>query len=237
MRALLTPARRRGVELLDDPATPEADRLRAMADLVRSNALFGGSRATRRALRDVLPLGRALTLLDVGTGHADIPRHLRDDARRCDTTLTLIGVDLSVPLLHSARAVVDAAVCADAARLPLDDGSVDVVACSQLLHHFDDAGARALLSELHRVSRGWVLVSDLRRSWLAAGGFWLGATAFGFHYITRHDGVVSVMRGFTPDELRRLVLESTGSVPLVRREAFWRVTALWDKRNKSAVAA
>jgi SAM-dependent methyltransferase len=237
MHALLTPARRRGVEFLDDPSTPDADRQLAMADLMRSNTLFGGTRAARRALRNVLAVERHVTLLDVGTGHADIPRHLREEARQCDTSLTLIGLDVSVSLLHSARTVVDAVVCADAARLPLDDDSVDVAACSQLLHHFDETGARALIAELHRVSRGWVLISDLRRSWLAAGGYWLGATALRFHEITRHDGVVSVMRGFTADELRHLIVDSTGAVPTMRREAFWRVTALWRTREPVATAA
>jgi len=237
VRALLTPNRRRGVEFLDDPSTPEAARHRAMADLVRSNTLFGGARAARRALRPVLTGQREVTLLDVGCGHADIPRHLREDARRCDTSLTLIGVDVSAPLLRAARTTLDAAVCADATRLPLDDDSVDVAACSQLLHHFDDGGARALIAELHRVSRGWVLISDLRRSWLAAGGFWLGATVLRFHHITRHDGVVSVMRGFTADELRRLVVEATGAAPAIRHEAFWRVTALWRKRERAVAAA
>ena len=235
MGRTLIPARRRGVELLDDPAMPEGVRHHAMADLVRSNTLFGGARAAERAIAPLLN-GGALTLLDVGTGHADIPRRLRDTARRRGTVLTVVGVDLSPTLLRSARAALDAAVCGDAARLPLRNACVDVVACSQLLHHFDERGARALVAELHRVARRCVVVSDLRRSWLAAAGFWLGATALRFHDVTRHDGVVSVLRGFTGDELRALIADVTRVTPTVRHAPFWRLTAVWNKDAAVAVS-
>src|SRR5206468_3339755 len=58
-----------------------------------------------------------------------------------------------------------------------------------------------LLREMNRVARARVIVSDLRRSWLAAAGLWIVSFPLGFHAVSRHDGVVSVMRGFTPNEL------------------------------------
>ena len=76
MPGWLTPARRRGVELLDDPATADEVRERAMADVARSNALFGGSRAVARALRHALRADRPMLLLDLGTGTADIPARI-----------------------------------------------------------------------------------------------------------------------------------------------------------------
>lgn len=230
MRFSVTPARRRGVEFLDDPSTPPDVRRRAMADVVRSNRLFGGTRAASRALNGVLRrLSRNATLLDVGTGMADLPARFRLDALDFGVTLTTFGVDISEAQLQAVRAALDATLCGDATRLPLRDNSVDVVTCSQMLHHFEAADARVVISELHRVARGWVVISDLRRSWLAAGGFWAAATTLRFHAVTRHDGVVSVLRGFTGDELRQLVRDATGVTPAIRRCAFWRVAAVWSK--------
>ena len=238
MRFSLTPARRRGVEFLDDPATPAAIRDRAMADVARSNRLFGGTRAAATALRKLFAdLPRQATMLDVGTGMADIPLRTRTDARDAGVSIATIGADISLDILRSARPSVDAAVCADATRLPLADASVDVVTCSQLLHHFEADDARAVIAELHRVSRAWVIISDLRRSSLAAGGFWLAATALRFHPVTRHDGVVSVLRGFTPDELENLVRDATGVEPTIRRGVFWRVTAVWRKATRERSVA
>lgn len=209
-----------------------------MEDVVRSNLLFGGTRAVIRVLRDVLRrLPVRATLLDVGTGLADIPARARDEARQFEVELTVVGLDRSEPLARAARARVGCAVCGDAAALPLASDSVDVVTCSQLLHHFEYAGARTVVAELHRVARGWIVISDLRRSWIAAGGFWVAAAALRFHSVTRHDGVVSVLRGFTPGELESIVRDATGVVPAIRRDAFWRISAVWSKADSHRSAA
>jgi SAM-dependent methyltransferase len=226
----LTPARRRGVEILDDPATPRDVRERSMADIARSNALFGGTTSAMHALRHIIPrLQREAVLLDVGTGLGDIPARAHREAASAGVVLTTLGLDVTESLLHTAREGVDAVVTAHALRLPFRDNSIDVVLCSQLLHHFADADAGRLIAELHRVSRGWVLISDLYRSWLAAGGFWLASVALGFHRVTRHDGVTSVLRGFTTAELEQLVSDTVAIRPTVRRSQFWRISATWEK--------
>src|SRR5262249_30176654 len=144
------------------------------------------------------------SLLDVGTGLADIPHHAARALEREGITLTTIAVDEACSLLVSARDRVDHAVCADARRLPFRDHSIDIVACSQLLHHFDFTGAEQLLRELSRVARHAVVVSDLRRSWVAAAGFWVVSFPLRFSPVTRHDGTLSVLKGFTSSELTDL---------------------------------
>jgi ubiquinone/menaquinone biosynthesis C-methylase UbiE len=226
--SVLTPARRRGIEILDDPATPPAARARSMADLPRSNALFGGARIVRRALADVWPaLPRRATLLDVGTGLGDLAAAAKGWARDAGIELTTVGCDISPALLVDAGARLDAATAGDALHLPFGDASVDVVVCSQLLHHFEDADAQRVVAELHRVARHGGVIGELRRSWFAAAGFWSASFALRFDPITRHDGVVSVLRGFTTGELARIVHDATGVTPIVRRGAFWRVSAAW----------
>lgn len=226
------PARRRGVEILDDPATDPALRLRSLGDVARSNALLGGARAVLAELgRHLRGLGPRATLLDVGTGLADIPGKARERARRLGVALTVVGVDAAEPPLHAAARSLDGAACADARRLPFADASVDVVTCSQLLHHFDEAEIPFVLRELDRVACRRVIVSDLRRSWLAACGFWLLSWPLGFHGVTRHDGYVSVLRGFTAAELVRHVLAATGRRAEVRRHFGYRLTATWPTRR------
>ena len=66
--SIVTPARRRGFEYLDDPAVPAMLRERSLRDVVRSNAILGGAHALLVAVRRVLPASAgATTLLDVGT--------------------------------------------------------------------------------------------------------------------------------------------------------------------------
>lgn len=225
MPGWLTPARQRGVELLDDPATPEEVRAAAMADVERSNALFGGARAVERVVVPLLREMRGGLVLDVGTGRGDIPERIVSRMRRERIEVTTIGLDRSEAAARTARAGV--AGVANALDLPIRSRSADVVVCSQVLHHFFDDEMRRVVAELHRVSRGWVVIADLRRGLLPAVGFWLASFVFRFHWATRLDGVTSVMRGFTAAELADLVRAVTGTTPIVRRGLFWRVTATW----------
>jgi SAM-dependent methyltransferase len=228
----LTPVRRRGVEYLDAPNVPAELLDRSLSDVARANSLFGGTRAVMRELMPVLRSrrGEALTLLDVGTGAADIPAAVRARSRRFDVRLTAIGADNALPLARSALSRLDGSVCADARVLPFPSRSIDVVVCSQLLHHFTELEALVVLRELHRVARVRVIVSDLRRSWVAAAGIWLVSFPLRFHPVSRHDGVVSVLRGFTARELHEHVRMATGATPIVRHHVGWRVTASWNPR-------
>src|ERR1019366_8257221 len=128
---------------------------------------------------------------------------------------TTIGLEVSVVLAEACRARTREAIAADALALPFADRSVDIVTCAQVLHHFDEMEARTLLAELQRVARVRVIVSDLRRTWAAAGGVWLASWALGFHSVSRHDGVVSVLRGFCARELADAIHAATGGSAIV----------------------
>ena len=227
---MLTPPRRRGIEYLDEPGVDPALVRRSLADVARANTLFGGTRAVLAELDRVLgdvPSGRALTLLDVGTGAGDIPARAARLAGRRGLRLTTVGLDESETLALATRGLLSATVRGNALALPFAERSVDLVTCSQVLHHFPDPDALRVIAEMNRVARVRVIISDLRRSWLAAGGIWLASFPLGFHPVSRHDGVVSVMRGYTAGELSRLVSRSIGTVPTVRHRLGFRVTASW----------
>lgn len=224
---MLTPRRRRGVEILDDATVDAAVRERSLTDVTRSNRWLGGLRAAMAEIRAVVRQKGCATLLDVGTGLGDIPAEVM---REMPSGVMTVGVDEARSLLLAARRRMTHGVCADALALPFRDASVDVVMCSQVLHHFEFEDAERLIREMNRVARVAVIVSDLRRSWVAAAGFWLVSFPMGFHPVTRHDGVVSVLRGFTSMELRAVVRSATGSAPVVRRRLGWRLTARWSPR-------
>ncbi len=229
MASLLTPHRRRGYEILDDPQVDDELRSRSLSDVARANTMFGGWRAVEAELAAVLQESgeRSLSLLDVGTGIGDIPARANKKWGARGVTISAFGVDICPSLLRDARASGLTPVCADALVLPFASKSVDIAICSQTLHHFEAGEAMVVLRELDRVARERVIVSDIRRSWLAAAGIWLASYPLGFHPVSRHDGVVSVLRGFTPGELRQLVQRATNQVPMAKRRIGFRTTASW----------
>lgn len=226
---MLTPPRHRGPEILDGAHVPLQLRTRSHRDIARANTLLGGTRALLAALGECAhALPRDATFLDVGTGTGESAAHARRCGTRHGVTLRTIALDLDPSLARAARRFADDGICASALQLPLADRSVDVVACHQVAHHFDGDALAGLLREMHRVARHRVIVSDLRRSWLAAGGLWVASFPLGFHPVSRHDGVVSVLRGFTVAELASAVYDSCGVRPEVRRRIGFRLTASWS---------
>lgn len=228
MLDLLTPPRRMGSEILDSPDVDPVIVTRSLADVARANALFGGVSSAIHEIEDALAgFDSTATLLDVGTGLGDIPCRARTIAKKKGVELTTIGLDAACELATASRSAVTYAVCGDALRLPFADSSIDIVMCSQVLHHFSGINALKLLREMNRVARARVIVSDLRRSWLAAAGLWLVSFPLRFHAVSRHDGVVSVMRGFTPNELSDTVNEAVSRRPRAHRRRGFRVTTSW----------
>ena len=202
-----------------------------MRDVAVSNRLFGGTRAVLREFSDnAARLPSQATLIDVGTGLGDIPAAAAGVAARSGRRLFTIGVDASEALARASRARLDAAVVADAAALPFRDNAVHVASSSQLLHHFSARNAETVVRELERVASLLVIVSDIRRSRIAAAGLWLASFVLRFHPVSRHDGIASVRRGFTTSELAALADRALGRGVTVRRSVGFRVTATWSPR-------
>jgi SAM-dependent methyltransferase len=202
---------------LDDPVAL-ADNLR---DLRRINRWLGGVALTSAAI-DALAAHRAgLSILDVGTGGADIPLALLARAADRDRTLHIVGLD-SRPEVLAAAALADRAVTktsgltlqvGDGRSLPYADDAFDVVHASMVLHHLDGEEGAALLREMARVGRLGIVINDLHRSRPAWVGAWLlGHVLTGNRY-TRHDAPLSVARAYRVDEALALVRE-TGLAPV-----------------------
>ena len=121
----------------------------------------------RRIASDVAELTSddPVRILDIGSGPGDLAVEV---ARRLPGA-TVVGVDLAPAMVDLAKGNALAASLgsrirfelADAARLPLDDSSVDLIVSSLSLHHWDKPSA--VFAEVLRVLRpgGSALVYDL----------------------------------------------------------------------------
>lgn len=223
-------------EHLDAPDLDPALLQRNLEDLARLNAWCGG---TTLVARHVMPVVRAagrgacLTLADIGTGGADIPLTLQRRARRLSIRLRLLLCDLRREVLNCARARTGqkqdiALLSCDGLRLPLADRSIDLVTCSLVLHHLEESQAARLLSELARVARRRVVVTDLERGLAAWLGTWLAVHVLGQSAYTRHDAPLSVQRAFTLTELAELARAAGLEQARISRAPFFRLALVYD---------
>jgi ubiquinone/menaquinone biosynthesis C-methylase UbiE len=198
-------------ELLDDEdAGTLAEWAGNFRDLARINAWLGGVRATTREIERLAVTPR--TILDVGTGGADMPVAVLDHLRARGVAATCVALDRSPRALAAAaqrvRGRADISlVRGDATALPYADTSFDLVTCNLALHHFDPPDAVRALREMARVGRD-VILNDLRRSpvgWLLARTIF---PLFTRNRFTLHDGPLSVRRAYSPSEASALAADA-----------------------------
>ena len=207
------------VELLDAPLS-SSDLEESLGDISRLNRYFGGSWVTRSHLVRLLRTrrGEPVTVLDVGSGGADIPVQLVCWARRRGVSLRVIAVDRNRQILEVARrrAAAYPEICfvqADGLQLPVMAGGVDAAISSLTLHHLEPDAAPGLLAEMGRASRLGFVVNDLMRSRTAYVLVWLATRLFAWNRMSRHDGPLSVLRAYSAREIGALA-ERAGVSPV-----------------------
>jgi SAM-dependent methyltransferase len=183
----------------------------AYADLRRVNKYLGGSAAL---LRHLVPLmdaseSRPVTVLDVGAGSADIPQAITGAAREKGIDIRIVALDVSPDAIAAAKENIPEfpeihLVQARALELPVADNSFDFVIASEFLHHLSTDVGAAFLHRLAAVARVAFLINDLRRHPIPYYSFWVLSHVFTKNRLIRNDGLVSILRGFTPEDIREL---------------------------------
>lgn len=200
-------------ELLDGPLDDGRALVGNLRDLARVNRWLGGVRLSSLGVAALAPAGMPLTVLDVGTGGADIPLALIERARRGDRRISITAIDnrqgiLDAALLAQPRLAGTADLAlrvADGRSLPFADRSFDIAHTSLVLHHLDPKAAVELLREMARVARRGIVVNDLVRGRPAWLGAWLLSHLLTTNRYSRHDASLSVRRAYSVAELTSLI--------------------------------
>ena len=198
-------------EWMDDPSLDEATYAEVIGDLAQVNRLLMVSRPTLAFIRRTLGGARRFRLLDVGYGQGDMLRAIARWARRRGVEAELVGVDLNPRSLPAARAATPAGMPIDYRTGDYADMAGegwDYVISSSVTHHMSDDQLHAFLRFMEAEARiGWY-VNDIHRHWVAFRGFPPLAKAMRWHAMVRHDGCLSVQRGFRRREWQALIAGS-----------------------------
>ena len=234
MRIFPTPRYRNAPELLDAvKGVSERDLQTTLRDIRRANIFGLGTWVIKHHLADLLrdvPPGAPISVLDLATGSGDIPEELCRWGRREGHNLSFVLSDVSEEILNVARQRIERAgfgdkaqfVVCDATRPPFPERSFDVVTCSLALHHLDLKQARVALNQMSRLARRCFIVNDIYRSRGAWYMAWMLTRLTTTSRLTRNDGPTSVLRAYTPAELRRMSAEADANVSLYTYP-FWRM--------------
>jgi SAM-dependent methyltransferase len=212
-------SRRNNLTQLMDSADTDFETFRAcLVDLSKVNYLTFAYRPTLRFFEHLarsgrLPVGRTITVVDVGSGFGDMVRKIDRWAVRSGFKLDLTGVDQN-PL--SVRAAEEVTPLGRPIRFVSANifayqppSQVDIVISSLMTHQMDDTSLIRFISRMEaNAAIGW-FVNDLRRSALPYYLFYVTSRVLRFHKFVRHDGPISIACAFDVGDWRRL-LDSAG---------------------------
>jgi len=208
---------------MDMPTISRKDFTEALYDIQWVNRHLGGTAAILSELAQFIPPSGVFSILDLGTGSADIPQAIMDWAHQAfllhSIQFKITAVDIHPVAVDIAQQLAQAypeigVIQADALNLDFPDESFDVVISSMFMHHLPAHQPVRLLQEMARLCRRGLIVNDLERHPLA----WLGIKALGILQgkgkIFQNDAPLSVLRGFTRQEL--LALREAAGLPTLQ---------------------
>lgn len=198
-------------ELIDQPGLSRALLREELQTLEKLNRQLGGHQLVLGYLQRFLSSTgkKSLSILDLGTGSADIPRVIVNYARQKQLPVSITAVDVNPEILQIAEES-----CRDwpeiklerhdLRSLPYAAETFDFVLCSLVLHHFNPVDALLILQQIKKIARVGYIVNDLRRNWPAIFSTDLLVRIMIRSRVFRHDARQSCRAAFTIHELQEL---------------------------------
>ena len=196
------------IEIMDDFNLKGKKMQAVLTDLNTVSSLLGGANITLKGIKKLLigsPKNKPITIIDVGGGDGEMLRKCARFGKKNRYNFKLIGLDANANIISEAKERsknyenITFKTFDIFSMHPFPKG--DIILCNLFLHHFKNAEIVTILKKVKQSSNIGVVVNDLQRSELAFNLF----KAFGWVFlktkIAKHDGLVSVARGFKREEL------------------------------------
>ena len=214
------------VEIMDDLDFQGEEMKNLLGDLKYVNKWLGGNKVTLDGIEKLLrgnSKKEPITILDIGCGDGQLLRNCAKYAENNNLKLKCIGLDFNKNILEYAEnqskdfpnikfQKVD--VFLEEELIP----NCDIAVCTLFLHHFSDESIAELLKILLKKSNNGLVINDLQRSRIAFNLFKIVSNLFLKTDTAKHDGLVSIARGFKKDELEHI----SKKIPNQKSEIHWR---------------
>lgn len=196
-------------EIMDDPNIEDRALNEALSDISRVNRWLGGNNITIKAILKLIkkvPISKEIIICDLGCGDGEMLRIIAKVFRRKKRNVRLIGIDLNEKSLQSANKLSEDYPEISFFRqniLEIDASKFycDIIISTLTLHHLAYGQIKPVLSKSVMLANKAVIINDLHRSVIAYYLFKIFSFFFIKSYIAKNDGLVSIKRGFTKQEL------------------------------------
>lgn len=198
-------------ELLDGNDIPFEDIKRNMYELDIINTYLGGHNITIAGLEKLLKNNTPPSLVkvvEIGCGGGDNLRAIRNWCSKNDVGVQLTGVDSNPQCINYAKSRRENAriefICSDYKAVQFQS-SPHIIFSSLFCHHFTDEELVFMLQWMQGNASLGFFVNDLHRHPLAYYSIKVLTKLFSKSRLVKNDAPLSVQRGFTKEEIVRLL--------------------------------
>jgi ubiquinone/menaquinone biosynthesis C-methylase UbiE len=196
-------------EVMDSTELQGKEMRELLNDLKLVNTWLGGFSISLQGIQRLLSkidTTDPVTIIDLGCGDGAMLRKCAEMAEYMKTRFKLIGVDANPHILEEARQKSISYSNISFIEMDVFSPSIrelngDIILCTLFLHHFKMNKISELLSEITAIAKVGIVINDLQRSKTAFWLFRIVSRLFLKTKTARHDGLVSIARGFKRREL------------------------------------
>ncbi len=210
MPYFLSSRNRESRELMDNPNCNQAALENTYKQFHKINSLISQwKKVYQKELRPYLQTKPKAHILDIGFGGGDIPIKLAKwaDADQLNIHITAIDTDeRALNYVHQLQVPDNITfIQCSPSDLIKKGNQYDFVISNHLLHHISSEKLQNILSEAQQLSRYGVLFNDIRRSDIGYLLFSIFARPFFQNSYIVQDGLTSIKRSYTYEELREVI--------------------------------
>ncbi|HLN53368.1 MAG TPA: methyltransferase domain-containing protein [Lentimicrobium sp.] len=198
-------------ELMDSTDIPKKLLHKNLAELDILNRYLGGHKISLEGIKRLMTdKQKEYHIVDLGCGSGDVLRFIARWARSKQYQVKLTGVDFNAEAIkylsaQSSEYPEITGITANYEDYLAAINDIDILHCGLFCHHLDDKKLLQLFKYLKSSQSRGMVINDLQRNPVAYFLVWVLTRLLNGSVLSKHDGLVSVLRGFKRKELEILV--------------------------------
>lgn len=224
MKIVSTKQRSQLPEIMDEFDFNGKELAHVLKSIDKINTALGGHKVTINGIKKLMVScnKKEITIVDVGCGSGASLRKLAKWAKKKQMQLRFIGIDanpecIAIARENSKKYSSISYQCMNVFSKEFENLTVDIIFSTLTLHHFKNKDLVRLLKKMKQQAKLGIVINDLHRSKIAYYLFYLYGLFFIKSKIARHDGLISILRGFTMKDFTHYAHQ----IPIQKHQVKW----------------
>ena len=226
-------------ELLDHDDIPFVDIKQNMEELDFINKWLGGHKITAGAFEQLSEGKKKISVCEIGCGGGDNLAAIFKWCSKKKIDISITGIDIKKECIDYAKSRQNLPlgvnwIISDYKKVVFDK-KPDIVFSSLFCHHFTNEEMVFQISWMKQNTTIGFFINDLHRNFLAFYSIRLLTQLFSSSYLVKNDAPLSVARGFSGSELKKLCDEAkAGQAQVIWKWAF-RYVVIYKHERANAI--